>query len=82
MEIKRNLLLLNFIFLDQNDSLSPRYEINAKFFDQKVKELVFRYNYTLNPLGVYEAIKFMYTYWPDPNNVTHIRDQYIHVSFF
>lgn len=48
--------------------------------EQKIKEFVLRYNYTLNPLGVYEAVKFMYTYWPDPNNVTHIRDQYIHVS--
>lgn len=48
--------------------------------EQKIKEFVFRYNYTLNPLGVYEAIKFMYTYWPDPNNKTHIRDQYVHVS--
>lgn len=22
----------------------------------------------------------MYTYWPDPKNITHIRDQYINVS--
>ena len=49
-------------------------------FDQKIWELVLRYNYTLNPWGVYEAIKYMYTYWPDPTNVTHIRDQYINVS--
>lgn len=47
--------------------------------DQKIKEFVLRYNYTLNPNGVYEAIKFMYTFWPDPNNKTHIRDQYVHV---
>lgn len=44
-------------------------------------ELVLRYNYTLNLNGTYEAIKYMYTYWPDPHNVTHIRDQYIQVSF-
>lgn len=48
--------------------------------EQKIKEFVLRYNYTLNPNGVYEAMKFMYTYWPDPNNKTHIRDQYVHVS--
>lgn len=48
--------------------------------DQKIKEFVLRYNYTLNPIGVYEAVKFMYTYWPDPNNKTHIRDQYVAVS--
>lgn len=51
--------------------------MDQTFFDQKVKELVLRYNYTLNPDGIYEAIKYMYTYWPDPNNKTHIRDQYI-----
>lgn len=50
------------------------------FFQQKIKELVLRYNYTLNPEGIYEAIKYMYTYWPDPHNKTHIREQYINVS--
>lgn len=55
------------------------YIIDKELFDQKVWELVLRYNYTLNPQGVYEAIKYMYTYWPDPMNVTHIRDQYINV---
>lgn len=61
----------------QNESLAPYYTVDNQFFDQKVREFVFRYNYTLNPNGVYEAIKYMYTYWPDPNNVTLIRDQYI-----
>lgn len=65
--------------LDENETLAPHYEIDDRFFSQKVKELVLRYNYTLNPLGVYEAIKYMYTYWPDPHNKTHIREQYIHV---
>lgn len=41
--------------------------------------MVLRYNYTLNPDGIYEAIKYMYTYWPDPTNKTHIREQYINV---
>lgn len=54
--------------------------MTEQFFDQKVKELVLRYNYTLNPIGVYEAIKYMYTYWPNPKNTTFIREQYIHVS--
>lgn len=64
----------------QNESLAPYYEVNEKFFDQKVKELVLRYNYTLNRYGVEEAIKYMYTYWPSPHNTTFIREQYIHVS--
>lgn len=68
------------LLLDQNESLAPRYEVGWDFMEQKIKEFVLRYNYTLNPNGVYEAIKFMYTYWPDPNNKTHIRDQYVHVS--
>lgn len=65
--------------LAENDTLAPSYEIDEKFFDQKIKELVLRYNYTLNPIGVYEAIKYMYTYWPNPHNKTNIREQYIHV---
>jgi neuroligin len=69
-------------FPDNNDSLAPLYEVDEKFFDQKIKELVLRYNYTLNQKGIYEAIKYMYTYWPDPTNKTHLREQYIHVSAF
>lgn len=66
-------------FVAQNESLAPYYEIDGKFLDQKIREHVFRYNYTLNPNGVYEAIKYMYTYWPDPNNSSIIRDQYINM---
>ncbi|XP_065332754.1 neuroligin-like protein glit-1 isoform X2 [Cloeon dipterum] len=64
-------------FIHNNESLAPDYEVDEKFFDQKIREFVFKYNYTLNPEGVYDAIKYMYTYWPDPHNVTHIREQYI-----
>lgn len=63
--------------LDKNDSLAPYYTVNEKFFNQKVREFVLRFNYTLNLEGAYEAVKYMYTYWPDPKNVTLIRDQYI-----
>ncbi|XP_014611620.1 PREDICTED: cholinesterase isoform X1 [Polistes canadensis] len=66
--------------LYNNETLARNnYIIDKELFDQKVWELVLRYNYTLNPQGVYEAIKYMYTYWPDPLNVTHIRDQYINL---
>lgn len=46
----------------------------------KIREYIHRYNYTYNPDGIYRAIKYMYTYWPDPKNTTHIREQYINVS--
>nr|XP_003699366.1 PREDICTED: neuroligin-4, Y-linked isoform X1 [Megachile rotundata] len=56
-----------------------QYIIDPELFDKKVWEFILQYNYTLNPQGVYEAIKYMYTYWPDPNNVTYIRDQFINL---
>uniref|UniRef100_A0A146M8W7 Neuroligin-4, X-linked n=2 Tax=Lygus hesperus TaxID=30085 RepID=A0A146M8W7_LYGHE len=62
-----------------NQSLAPYYEINEEFFDQKIKELVLRYNYTINQDGIYRAIKYQYTYWPDPSNITQIREQYINM---
>lgn len=66
--------------ISQNESLvSVHYEVNERFMQQKIREMVARFNYTLNPGGVYEAIKYMYTYHPDPRNVTHIREQYIHM---
>ena len=39
-----------------------------------------QYNYTLNPDGIFGAIKYMYTYYPDPNNKSHIREEFINVS--
>lgn len=71
-----------FFFISVNNETLRRrqYLFDAEMFDQKIWELVLRYNYTLNPYGVYEAIKYMYTFWPDPTNVTLIREQYINVS--
>ena len=74
--------ILNFFLttrLDQNKSLLPNFEITEAFFDMKVREYIHRYNYTYNPDGVFRAIKYMYTYWPDPRNTTHIRQQLINV---
>lgn len=60
-----------------NDTLAPEYEIDEAWFDNKIHELVLRYNYTLNRDGIYRAIKYRYTYWPEPNNPLRIREQYI-----
>ena len=47
------------------------------FFDVMVKDHINQYNYTLNPQGIFNSIKFMYTYYPDPNNRTHIREEFV-----
>ncbi|XP_014246706.1 neuroligin-4, X-linked [Cimex lectularius] len=60
-----------------NETLSPYFDIDEEWFDKKVEEMVFRYNYTINREGIFRAIKYRYTYWPDPKNHTHIREQYI-----
>ncbi|XP_044588308.1 acetylcholinesterase isoform X1 [Cotesia glomerata] len=63
-----------------NETLRKRqYRIDDETFNQKIWEMVMRYNYTLNPYGAYEAIKYMYTFWPDPKNVTLVRDQLINL---
>ncbi len=68
------------IFTDNNKSLAPAYDIGWKFFDEMVKNHIWQYNYTLNPEGIFQAIKYMYTYYPDPNNRSHIREEFINVS--
>ena len=52
------------------------------FFDVMVKDHINQYNYTLNPQGIFNSIKFMYTYYPDPNNKTHIREEFVRVRTF
>lgn len=69
-----------FLFTDNNKSLAPAYDIGWKFFDEMVKNHIWQYNYTLNPEGIFQAIKYMYTYYPDPNNRSHIREEFINVS--
>nr|XP_018906011.1 PREDICTED: acetylcholinesterase [Bemisia tabaci] len=68
-----------FLLDDANRHLAPYYEIDQKFFDQKLRELILQYNYTLNQEGVFHAIKFMYTHRPDPDNPYYIREQYINM---
>ncbi|XP_071872537.1 carboxyl ester lipase-like protein Gli isoform X1 [Bombus fervidus] len=68
-----------FLIYNNATLAKNQYIIDAESFDQKIWELVLQYNYTLNSQGVYEAIKYMYTYWPDPTNTSHIRDQYINL---
>ncbi|CAG0897419.1 unnamed protein product, partial [Cyprideis torosa] len=63
--------------LFDNSTWQPSYLIDQGFMDMKIREYVRRYNYTLNPDGVFNAIKYMYTYWPDPSNRTHIREQFV-----
>jgi hypothetical protein len=57
--------------------LAPTYDIGWKFFDIMVKNHIWQYNYTLNPDGIFNAIKYMYTYYPDPNNRSHIREEFV-----
>lgn len=64
-------------FIFENETLAPDYIVTNNFVNQKIRELVLRYNYTLNPEGIYHAIRYMYTYWPDPNNTYYIREKYI-----
>ena len=75
----KKLYIYIYFFLDNNKSLLPNFEVTEEFFDMKIREFIHRYNYTYNPDGIYRAIKYMYTYWPDPKNTTHIREEMINV---
>ena len=59
--------------------MAPKYDIGWPFFDMMVRDHIMQYNYTLNPEGIFGAIKYMYTYYPDPNNKSHIREEFINV---
>ena len=78
--ISEALYFPHFLLSDNNKSLAPTYDIGWKFFDVMVKNHIWQYNYTLNPDGIFGAIKYMYTYYPDPNNRSHIREEFINVS--
>lgn len=78
----RLIVMPDLFFPDENETLAPDYTVTRSFVDEKIRELVLRYNYTLNPEGIYQAIKYMYTYWPDPDNNYYVREKYIEVSNF
>ncbi|OXA58168.1 Neuroligin-4, Y-linked [Folsomia candida] len=60
-----------------NKTIAPNYVVSREWFDEQINLWVKKYNYTLNPEGVFSAIKYAYTYWPDPKNTTHLREEYI-----
>nr|XP_045612917.1 neuroligin-like protein glit-1 isoform X1 [Procambarus clarkii] len=66
----------NMIFED-NRLVRDLHVVTEDFFNQRIKDWVKHYNYSLNPEGAYDAIKWMYTYGPDPHNTTHIREEYV-----
>lgn len=74
-----NSTLYSLSFLDANKSIAPDYDIGWDFFDTMVRDHINQYNYTLNPIGIFNAIKYMYTYYPDPNNRSHIREEFVNV---
>jgi neuroligin len=65
------------LITDENKTLAPTYDIGWEFFDTMVRDHIMQYNYTLNPEGIFNAIKYMYTYYPDPNNRSHIREEFV-----
>ena len=66
-------------FAVDNKTLAPTFEVDQVFFDEQIRKYVHKFNYTLNPGGVFDAIKYQYTFWPDPTNRTMIREEYINV---
>ena len=78
--IRKFFMIFLWFLLDNNKTLAPRYDIGWEFFDTMVRDHIVQYNYTLNPEGIFGAIKYMYTYYPDPNNRSHIREEFINVS--
>lgn len=63
-----------------NRLVQKGHVVTEDFFNERIKDWVKHYNYSLNPEGTYDAIKWMYTYGPDPHNLTHIREEYVSVS--
>ena len=76
------IIYITLLLLDANKSIAPDYTVGWDFFDVMVKDHINQYNYTLNPHGIFNSIKFMYTYYPDPNNKTHIREEFVRVKDF
>ncbi|XP_054158093.1 neuroligin-2-like [Oppia nitens] len=65
-----------FLFADEELKLR-NYVVDADYVHKKIADYVRIYNYTLDQDAVVRAIKFMYSPWSDPNNLTLIRQGYI-----
>ncbi|CAG0925165.1 unnamed protein product [Notodromas monacha] len=60
-----------------NELANQEIEVGQQFMDEQIRKYVHKYNFTLNPGGVFDAIQSQYTFWPDPTNTTMIREEYI-----
>lgn len=48
--------------------------------DDAIKDLLKTENYTVNAHAVEDAVRFMYTHWPDRMNATMRRKQFVNVG--
>ena len=78
-----NKILINIFSITisvADEELKPKnWLIDDQIFHKKVTEFVKIYNSTLDQESLIRAIKFMYSPWSDPNNLTLIRQGYIDV---
>jgi len=74
--------ILLFISVSDENLKRNNYVVSHDILTKKISEYVSIYNYTLDQDSLIRAIKFMYSPWSDPNNLTLIRQGYIDVSIY
>lgn len=74
-------LFIQFCFaVGDRDLARTRFHIDEPYMDHKILDYVVKHNYTMNREAMIQAIKYLYTYWPDRRIDDKVRDQYIYVS--
>lgn len=59
--------------IDQN------WKVDNNYVTSKIVRYVLQNNYTTNRDAIIQAIKYLYTYWPDPRNDDRVRQEYLKV---
>ena len=73
-------LISDICSLEQNEKVARKnYFVTQADLDDAIRDLLKTENYTINAYAVEDAVRFMYTHWPDPMNATMRRKQYMNV---
>uniref|UniRef100_A0A5S6R0G0 COesterase domain-containing protein n=1 Tax=Trichuris muris TaxID=70415 RepID=A0A5S6R0G0_TRIMR len=68
------------VLLSERDLARLHFIVDNKFVEYKIMDYVLKRNFTTNREAALEAIKYLYTFWPDVRDNEATRSRFIHLA--
>ncbi|KFD72688.1 hypothetical protein M514_01814 [Trichuris suis] len=68
------------VLLSERDLARLHFLVDNKFVEYKIMDYVLKRNFTTNREAALDAIKYLYTFWPDVRDNDATRERFIHLA--